>query len=91
MKRAPYEDLEEVQVAKEEKGPEREELMDLRKALSELREDYREVISLYYLDDIPVKEIAALLEKPENTIKSLLHRGRAELKEKLENADKVVV
>ena len=91
MKRVPYEDLEEVQVAKEEKGPEREELMDLRQALSELREDYREVISLYYLDDIPVKEIAALLEKPENTIKSLLHRGRAELKEKLENADKVVV
>lgn len=90
MKRVPYEDIDEVQVAKPDKGPAPEEIMDLRIALSQLKDEYREVISLYYLDDLPVKEIAALLDKPENTIKSLLHRGRAELKEKLESADKAV-
>lgn len=89
-KRMNFEDIEEVQVADPKSGVSTEELIDLRKALNELKEDYREVICLFYLDDVPVKDIAVITGRPENTIKSMLHRGREMLREKLEAADKAV-
>ena len=60
-----------------------EELMDLRAALTKLREEYREVIELYYLNGFNTREIAMMLQKPENTVKSHLSRARGELKELL--------
>ena len=60
-----------------------EELMDLRKALKNLREDYREVIELYYLNGFNTREIAGMLQRSENTVKSHLLRGRQKLKELL--------
>lgn len=85
--RVHHADLEEVQVAEPPKGPDREELIDLRRALEELKPEYREPICLYHLDGLSVREIAAILEKPENTVKSLLARGREILRKKLEAAD----
>ena len=58
--------------------------MDLYKAIEELRPEYREVIKLYYLDDLSVKEIAQILNKNENTIKTQLFRARDTLKSVLE-------
>lgn len=58
--------------------------MDLRKAIEQLRPEYREVIKLYYLDDLSVKEIAQILNKNENTIKTQLFRAREILKSALE-------
>ena len=58
--------------------------MDLHEAIEELRPEYREVIKLYYLDDLSVKEIAQILEKNENTIKTQLSRARNTLKSILE-------
>ena len=87
MKRMPYEELEELQIAAEEPGLQREELYDLRRAMEALKPDYREAISLYYLDGLPVKHVAEVLDKPENTVKSLLMRGREQLKQALEAAD----
>ena len=89
-KRMNFEDIEEVQVADPKSGVSTEELIDLRKALNELKEDYKEVICLFYLDDVPVKDIAVIIGRPENTVKSMLHRGREMLREKLEAADKAV-
>ncbi len=60
-----------------------EELMDLRKALKQLKEEYREVIELYYLNGFNTREIAHMLQKSENTVKSHLLRGRQSLKELL--------
>ncbi|MDD2498285.1 MAG: sigma-70 family RNA polymerase sigma factor [Desulfitobacteriaceae bacterium] len=37
---------------------------------------YREVIILYYFEDLKVSEIAQVLEQPEGTVKSKLFRGR---------------
>ena len=88
--RMQHADLEEVQVAEPPKGPDREELIDLRKALEELKPEYREPICLYHLDGLSVREIAAILEKPENTVKSLLARGREILRKKLEAADAAI-
>ena len=58
--------------------------MDLHKAIEQLRPEYREVIKLYYLDDLPVKEIAQILNKNENTIKTQLSRARDTLRTFLE-------
>ena len=58
--------------------------MDLHKAIEGLRPEYREVIKLYYLDDLPVKTIAQILNKNENTIKTQLARARDTLRANLE-------
>ena len=58
--------------------------MDLYKAIEGLRPEYREVIKLFYLDDLSVKEIAQILNKNENTIKTQLFRARETLKSVLE-------
>ena len=41
---------------------------------------YKEVLALYYCEDIKVEQIAAILKEPVGTIKSKLHRGRNMLK-----------
>jgi RNA polymerase sigma-70 factor (ECF subfamily) len=61
-------------------GPER---ADLRDALAGLAPAFREVIVLHYFADLPVDEIAALLDVPTGTIKSRLSRGRSALAEHL--------
>ena len=58
--------------------------MDLHAAIEQLRPDYREVIKLFYLDDLSVKQIAQVLDKNENTVKTQLSRAREMLKTMLE-------
>lgn len=47
--------------------------------LSKLPEIQREVITLFYLEEKSVKDVAELLELPEGTVKSHLHRARRAL------------
>lgn len=56
----------------------------VHEALALLRKDYQTVLVLFYFYDFPVQEIASLLDKPVNTVKIHLHRGRNHLKEQLE-------
>ena len=64
--------------------PDTDTYMDLHGAIEQLRPDYREVIKLYYLDDLSVKQIAQVLGKNENTVKTQLSRAREMLKTMLE-------
>ena len=57
---------------------------DLYMAIEQLRPDYQEVIKLFYLEDLTVKQIAQVLDKNENTVKTLLFRARAMLREMIE-------
>jgi RNA polymerase sigma-70 factor (ECF subfamily) len=57
---------------------------DLRDALATLPRAYREVVVLHYLADLPVDEVAGLLEIPVGTVKSRLYRARAALAARLE-------
>lgn len=52
-------------------------------ALAGLGEEQQEVIIWRYLDGLSTKEIAQILEKPEGTVRVILHRGLASLKKKL--------
>lgn len=42
------------------------------------------MIFLYYYEEYTIKEIASLIGKNENTVSSLLQRGRKKLKTELE-------
>lgn len=55
--------------------------IDLTKAITSLSEDLRVTITLYYFDDISVKNISEILGISEGTVKSRLNRARAKLKE----------
>ena len=61
-----------------------EELMYLRDGLKKLKEEYREIIELYYINGFNTKEISVMLQKSENTVKSQLLRGRQKLRELIE-------
>ncbi|QPC48262.1 sigma-70 family RNA polymerase sigma factor [Mangrovibacillus cuniculi] len=48
---------------------------------------YREVVILFYYEDLSIEEISELLHLNKNTIKTRLNRGRARLKGILERSD----
>lgn len=55
----------------------------LTKALSYLDKDLRLIVTLYYYDDLKVKEISKITDTPEGTIKTKLAKARKILKDKL--------
>ena len=55
-------------------------------ALRELPLDLQIALELYYWEELTVPEVAAVLEVPEGTIKSRLHRARQLLRERLDEA-----
>lgn len=64
----------------------KEDLSFLWEAVKSPPVKYREVIHLFYYEDYSTRQIASILHKPEATIRSDLHRGRARLKELLKHS-----
>lgn len=60
-----------------------EERKVVLRSLQLLPVKYREVLVLYYYEELNVKEISSILEQPEGTVKSKLARGRNLLKKQL--------
>jgi RNA polymerase sigma-70 factor (ECF subfamily) len=58
----------------------------VRALLEHLPEDQRRAVTLFYWEDKSVKEAAAILNMPEGTVKSLLHRARRSLGEMMESS-----
>jgi len=57
-----------------------EESNRIQQAIASLPLPQRAVVALYYINDLSLQEIAAILEIPEGTVKSRLHYGRAGLR-----------
>ncbi|MEG2935366.1 MAG: sigma-70 family RNA polymerase sigma factor [Clostridium sp.] len=57
-----------------------EERLDLYGAVDLLRYNYKTVIILKYFNDIKTKDIATIMNIPENTVKTYLTRAKNELK-----------
>ena len=57
---------------------------EIRERIAKLPERYSSVIFLYYYEEYNIREIASILGKSENTVSSLLQRGRKKLKTELE-------
>ena len=59
----------------------------IEQKLKELKDEYREVIVLRFIDELNIKEIAAILDKPKNNVRVLVHRALKALRELMENKD----
>jgi len=55
----------------------------IERAIGELREEYRTVIVLRHVDGYAYDEIAGIMDLPLGTVKTYLHRARAELRKSL--------
>lgn len=56
----------------------------VREAVSALPDKYRVPVLLYYMEEMPVKEVAAVLKIPPGTVKSRLSVARKRLESELE-------
>ena len=77
------ETLESEKLEAERKLQEYEDFLMIREKVLLLSLKYQDVIALRYFERKSVKEIAAILHKREGTVKSLLSRGIAKLKDLL--------
>lgn len=57
---------------------------EVEQALSRLSAPYRAVLTLFYLEDLPLRDVAAILSLPVGTVKTHLHRARLALRAELE-------
>jgi RNA polymerase sigma-70 factor (ECF subfamily) len=67
---------------------EREIKVMIEKALDKLSANYREVLILYYLEEMPYKEIAEVLGVPTGTVGIRIKRGKEMLKKIYEDLTK---
>ena len=67
----------------EEKALFQSDLGQVKVALANIKEEYREVIIWYYLDELKVPEIAKILDRSEGTCRVLIHRALQSLKNEL--------
>ena len=58
---------------------------EIERAIATLRPEYREAILLWHVEGYPYDEIAEIMDLPLGTVKTYIHRGRNELREKLEH------
>jgi RNA polymerase sigma-70 factor, ECF subfamily len=58
-------------------------VLELRLEIDKMPSEDIELYSLFYIQGFPIRQIAIYLEKPEGTVKYLLHRLRKHIKDKL--------
>ncbi|MFZ4453809.1 RNA polymerase sigma factor SigW [Salibacterium aidingense] len=58
----------------------------VQREISGLPEKYRAAVVLRYIEDLSITEISDVLDLPENTVKTHIHRGREALRKRLGNA-----
>ena len=61
-----------------------DEGIEMKMILDKLDNDLKEIVILYYYNDFKQDEIAKILEMPKGTVKSRLHRAKAEIMKILE-------
>ncbi len=72
----------------QDESPEQEVLAlelggEIEQAIAQLRLEYRTAIILRHIENRPYEEIAEIMDVPIGTVKTFLHRARAELREAL--------
>ncbi|WP_414491246.1 sigma-70 family RNA polymerase sigma factor [Sutcliffiella horikoshii] len=54
--------------------------MEVQEAISSLGDPYQTVIQLRYMEDFKIKDIASVMDSPENTVKTWLTKGLKKLR-----------
>jgi RNA polymerase sigma-70 factor (ECF subfamily) len=67
-----------------------QDVEDLKPVIAKLPEKYRLVVHLFYYEDLPIAQIAKVLELTESAVKSRLKRAREKLEPMLKEADENV-
>ena len=71
----------------ERKQPEKTDYSELYQAVSELKEELKLPVILYYAEDFSIKEIAEILEITEGAVQKRLARARGKLKKAFEHKE----
>lgn len=66
-----------------EKAVFNEDIGVIKAAMANLKKDYQDVLIWHYLDDMPIAQIAQIVDKPEGTVRVMIHRGLKSLKDGL--------
>ena len=59
------------------------DLATVKQAIAGLKDDYQNVVIWHYLDEMPIYDIAKLLERSEDATRVLLHRALSSLRQNL--------
>jgi len=62
----------------------KDEMRAVMVALEQLNDDYRLAVSMYYIEQEPVSEVAKALSKSQGATRVMIHRGMKQLREILE-------
>ena len=79
----PTVDLSDVENVLCASGTDCTEIMSLWQAVEQLPDDLRTPITLFYYEDLNIRQICSVLNLSEPAVKTRLHRGRAKLRELL--------
>lgn len=71
-------------IAAQEELNQRQEFLKIHRELKKLKNEYQAVITLKYFEKKKIEQISRILDKPEGTIKSWIHRGLKELRKSLQ-------
>jgi len=68
-----------------EQAVQNDDMREVRAALSKLPEDYALAVSMYYIEQEPIFEVAKALGKSQGATRVIIHRGMKQLREMLES------
>lgn len=85
-----FEELEQIYLANTTCSPQEmlekaETAREVKQAVYNMEDNHKEVILLYYMEELSIAEIAGVLNIPQNTVKSRLFQARKQLKKQLED------
>jgi RNA polymerase sigma-70 factor (ECF subfamily) len=61
----------------------------IEQALSSLPQNYRQVLIMKYIEEMPIHEISHIMRRPPKTVEELLTRARSALQNSLSNLDEI--
>ena len=59
--------------------------MTVQEALTRLNDNERVAVTLFYIEDQPLKQVAMIMQLPEGSVKSLIHRAKGKMKQFIDN------
>ncbi|MBQ3364171.1 MAG: RNA polymerase sigma factor [Muribaculaceae bacterium] len=59
--------------------------MTVQEALTHLNDNERVAITLFYIEDQPIKQVAKIMQIPEGSVKSFIHRAKGKMRQFIDN------